>query len=83
MYLRAIARVTSASDEACCLGSADGVSWEALPEVTKELKAKIQEFEAHLRAGGKVFEPLLGNPTHMYKYNITVPPAEVGCQVPS
>jgi len=59
---------------------ADGISWTELPKVDEAVLAKVAEHKASLRAAGKTFEPLNGDPAYVFKYNVTVPPAEEGAE---
>mmetsp|Transcript_4607 Transcript_4607/g.9075 ORF Transcript_4607/g.9075 Transcript_4607/m.9075 type:complete len:310 (-) Transcript_4607:346-1275(-) len=58
--------------------SPDGVAWTLLPTVDDEVKGKVAEFDTFVRAAGKVFEPLMGDSAHVFKYTVSVPPAEEG-----
>jgi len=49
-------------------------------QVDEAVLAKVAEHKASLRAAGKTFEPLNGDPTYVFKYNVTVPPAEEGAE---
>jgi len=56
----------------------DGVGWTLLPTVDSEVQAKVAEFETFVKGSGKVFEPLMGDAAHVFKFTVTVPPAEEG-----
>lgn len=56
--------------------SADGVSYTALPEVDDTVKAKVAGRREWLRSHSKTFEPLSGDPSHVFKYTVKIPAAE-------
>mmetsp|Transcript_20358 Transcript_20358/g.31796 ORF Transcript_20358/g.31796 Transcript_20358/m.31796 type:complete len:259 (+) Transcript_20358:110-886(+) len=58
----------------------DGVSWALLPAVDEEVTSKMAEWDESLRAKGRVFTPLTGDPSNKYEYTIKVPAAEEGAE---